>query len=300
MKKILVSGLVNIETSLKVDNFPIEYNPIEYPFYGVNSVVSGVGYNIVKALKTLGDNVELMSVIGDDLLGKVILNQLKEDNISTKHILVDGDTAQSVVLVDKNGSRKIYCDLKKLQEIEPLKVEEINPSNYSIAILTNINFNRALLDYCRKNGLLIATDVHVLMDAEDSYNRDFMSASNILFLSNEAIRDREYDAARVLYRKYHNDIIVIGCGEEGALLYVGKNDEFIYEPAIAPKGISSTLGAGDALFSSFIHFYNRGLSPEECLKRAVLFAGLKISVSGGSKGFPSEEELKKYFDEMIK
>ena len=54
MNNILVCGLINIETTLKVDNFPIEYSPVEYNFFGVNSSISGVGYNIVKALKTLG------------------------------------------------------------------------------------------------------------------------------------------------------------------------------------------------------------------------------------------------------
>ena len=46
MSRILVSGLINIETTLKVDGFPIPYFPVRFPFHGVNSTVSGVGYNI--------------------------------------------------------------------------------------------------------------------------------------------------------------------------------------------------------------------------------------------------------------
>jgi ribokinase len=34
MNNILVCGLTNIETMLKVNNFPIEYSPIEYNFFG--------------------------------------------------------------------------------------------------------------------------------------------------------------------------------------------------------------------------------------------------------------------------
>ena len=30
---VLVSGLVNVETSVKVRKFPIEYYPIDYPFF---------------------------------------------------------------------------------------------------------------------------------------------------------------------------------------------------------------------------------------------------------------------------
>ena len=43
--KILVSGLVNTETTVKIKKFPIEYFPIDYPFFGVNTRVSGVAYN---------------------------------------------------------------------------------------------------------------------------------------------------------------------------------------------------------------------------------------------------------------
>ena len=55
MTQILVSGLINIETTLKVDSFPLEYKPVRYPFFGIQSTVSGVGYNIAKALTMVGE-----------------------------------------------------------------------------------------------------------------------------------------------------------------------------------------------------------------------------------------------------
>ena len=87
MNNILVCGLTNIETTLKVDNFPIEYSPIEYRFFGVNSSVSGVGYNIAKALKTLGNAPLFFSIIGNDLFKEIILKELKRNNIKTDYIL---------------------------------------------------------------------------------------------------------------------------------------------------------------------------------------------------------------------
>ena len=43
MSKILVSGLVNVEITCKVDEFPIKYEPINFNFFGVNIGVAGVG-----------------------------------------------------------------------------------------------------------------------------------------------------------------------------------------------------------------------------------------------------------------
>ena len=64
--KLLVSGLLNIETTVAVRGFPIPYYPIDYPFFGVNANVAGVGFNLAKALTTLGDEVSLISYLGQD------------------------------------------------------------------------------------------------------------------------------------------------------------------------------------------------------------------------------------------
>lgn len=71
--KIFVSGLLNIETTVAVRGFPIDYYPIDYPFFGIRSAVSGVGYNVAKALATLGDDVNLVSFLGDDAEAQRIL-----------------------------------------------------------------------------------------------------------------------------------------------------------------------------------------------------------------------------------
>ena len=63
---ILVSGLVNTETTTAVRGFPIHYYPIDYAFFGVNTAVSGVAFNLTKALVTLADTVRLVSMTGND------------------------------------------------------------------------------------------------------------------------------------------------------------------------------------------------------------------------------------------
>lgn len=73
---ILVSGLINLETTLQIEQFPVNYYPVQYPFFGINSTVSGIGYNVAKALTTLGNTVHLVSIIGRDLSGKLVRESL--------------------------------------------------------------------------------------------------------------------------------------------------------------------------------------------------------------------------------
>lgn len=293
MKKILVSGLINTETTVKIKSFPIEYFPIDYPFFGVNTRVSGVAYNLVKALKSLGDDVSLVTMTGDDFSAEYIKSEVEKAGVDTKHINnMLKSTPNSVVLYDDEGKRQIYCDLKDVQDIKYEFKEEIyNDSDMVIAC--NTNFNRELLKKAKAAGKIIATDVHVLGDIDDEYNQDFMKYANILFLSDENIKVDYKEFLLLMEEKFGNDIIVLGMGKKGALMYVKAENKFYELPAVEVKEVVNTVGAGDALFSSFIHFYAKGLKPLDCLKRAEVFAAYKIGFDGASVGFTDEVTVEK-------
>ena len=110
--KFMVSGLVNIETNVKVREFPIPYYPIDFNFFGIESSVGGVGYNISKALKTLGDEVDFYSFTGDDEEALRIQREFEKNEINTKNVRNTlKATPVSIALFDESGRRQIYCDL---------------------------------------------------------------------------------------------------------------------------------------------------------------------------------------------
>ncbi len=295
--KILVSGLVNIETTVAVRGFPIEYYPIDFSFFGINSNVSGVGYNIAKALKTLGDDINLFSFTGNDDEGKRVLSRLKKDKINCKNIKnILKNTPVSAVLYDESGRRQIYCDLKDIQE-QSIDFNTAQPDLKSCdaAVLCNIEFNRGLIKNAGKSGILTATDVHVLSDIEDDYNRDFMENADILFLSDEKLPCPAGEFIKRLHSRYKNKIIVIGMGGKGAMLLDGESGEISVIPAYKGVKIVNTVGAGDALFSAFLHYYLKMKNPRAALERAVVFAGIKIGSDGASNGFSAEEEIEAVF-----
>ena len=296
---ILVSGLLNIETTVSVDGFPVQYNPVNYKFFGISSNVSGVGFNLAKALSTLGDTVSVVSFLGNDVEADIVLAQLKNDHIQSRIIRSLKKTPASVILYDPQGKRQIYCDLKNIQEqsVNPCDVEG-ELENCDIAVLCNINFNRKLLKAAKNKGITIATDVHVLSDINDDYNRDFMENADILFLSDEGLPCDAADFIRQLYNRYNNKIIVIGMGSKGAMLFDSKTDEISVIPAYSAAKVVNTVGAGDSLFSSFLHFYAKYSDAKEALKRAVIFAGIKIGYNGASLGFCTENEIEKIIENI--
>ena len=293
MSKILVSGLVNVETTCRIGQFPIDYQPIDYNFFGVNSAVAGVGFNVAKALHSLGDIVEVATLTGEDVLADVVRNELKSINADKLIQQKLKQTPQSVVLFDDEGKRRISCDLKDIQEKE-YNFENIRIEDYDLVAACNINYSRPLLKKAKKAGIKICTDVHVLSNVEDEYNKEFMEYADILFLNNEAVIGCEKQLLQDLSQRYHNEIIVMGCGNRGAIMYARENEtenQYYEQSAVVTDKIINTVGAGDALFSAFVSLYANGYSPLDSLTLAQKFAAYKIGFDGAAKGFLTMKEL---------
>ncbi len=300
MSRILVSGLINIETTLRIEGFPLSYNPVNYPFFGVNSTVSGVGYNLAKAMTILGNQVNFLSLIGQDIAAKQAKEALATNHIADRYVLnTIQQTAQSVILYEGSGRRQIHTDLKDIQKQSyPEAIFEEAMAESDLLALCNINFSRPFLSKGRQAGKLIATDVHALSNLHDDYNRDYMQAANILFMSNELLPAEPEAWARQVLDRYGNDILVIGLGAQGALLCVRRDNFMERIPAVQTRPVVNTIGAGDALFSAFIHSYLATHDPYLAIKKATVFASYKIGATSAADGFLDAEGLEKLSKNM--
>lgn len=293
MSKILVSGLINLETTLRVDAFPIPYEPVRYPFFGVQSGASGVGYNVAAALTTLGHEVRFLSLIGRDAAGQMARMALAAAGISDADVLSQLDqTAQSVILYEPSGRRQIHVDLKDVQEqLYPPERFAAALAGCELAALGNVNFSRPFLAQARAAGVPIATDIHTIADLEDEYNRDFLAAASILFMSDEKLPCSPEEWARRLQNRYGTPLVVIGLGSAGALLALKEEGVMERITAVITRPVVNTIGAGDALFSAFLHGYSQTGDPYAALQQAVVFASYKIGESGAARGFLTAEAL---------
>ena len=288
-----VAGLINIETTVRVDGFPIYYSPALYPFHGIRTTVAGVGYNVTKALTALGDRVRLLSLAGRDPAGQLVRQALEDDGLPSADVLFQLDqTPQSAILYDGDGRRQINVDLKDIQEaVYPPEAAARALAGCSVAVLCNINFARPLLAVARGAGKTIATDVHAIADLDDDYNQDFMRAADVLFMSHERLPVAPGEWAERVVARFGNEIVVVGLGADGALLHVKRDGRTLHLPAVYTRPVVSTVGAGDALFACFLHVFALGRDPYLALRQAVRFASYKIGAAGAAEGFLSAAEL---------
>lgn len=293
MARVVVAGLVNLETTLAVDGFPLPYEPVRYPFFGVGATVSGVGFNVAKALSCLGHEVVFAGLLGRDAAGREARAELDALGIPGEYLRDDlEETPRSVILYEPSGRRSIHVDLKDIQDRRyPEHAAAAALEGADLAVVCNINFARPFLEAARGAGIPVASDVHAIAAADDDYNRDWLEGADILFMSHERLPVEPRAWLLALRDRFGPRLRVVGCGGNGSLLLDGEADEPVAVPARRPRAIVNTIGAGDALFSAFVDGTLRGLAPTESLARAALYAGWKIGEKGAAEGLLDDEDL---------
>lgn len=290
--KFFVSGITGIETTLAVRGFPVTYYPVDYPFFGIGSEVSGSGYHVARALKALGDDIGFLTFIADDENGKRICADLDRYGIPRDHVFKRlTDTVETVTLQEiPFGRRQRYCDLKNTQDMR-VDFSEVASvfSECDCCALMNVNFSRELLHAARDMGKTIATDVSNLTDINDSFNAEFLDFADILFLSDEGAEVAPEDFISALSRRCGARIIVMGLAEDGALCFEREKNQ-IYKLNAVNVGSVITNGAGAALFSGFLHFYGK-YDCKEALKRAQTFAALTLLSGSVGEQLPDEAQV---------
>lgn len=298
--KILISGVVNLETSLKIEKFPIEYNSLNFVNDRISSNLGGVGFNITKALKTLGSDIRFFTLMGKDFLGEIIDYKMRDEQIDLIKAESLTGTPQSVVIYDKRGERQINTDLKDIHlknEIEAQIIEKAL-ENVEFGILTNVIYSKVFVSHMIKKAIPFATDLQAIDHYSNEYNKIFIENAEILFLSNDNLKCREEEFIEYVLSNHKAKIVCVGKGKKG--LIIGEKNGEIKEYEAPKVEVVNSIGAGDALFSSFIHFYLNDFELEKSIKKALIFVGEKIKTSNSALGFSDEEKINKiynnYFD----
>ena len=278
-------------------NMVIELLDVPGQLVSALSYISDLGVNLVTVIhrrenKTEGGVIPVQITIeGAAETLELVTQELEKNGIGTEgtYKFLSG-SPQSIIIYDSTGKRKIYCDLKNIQETSYPDSFMYN-TDYDLAILTNVNFSREFFSRFKGTDTLIATDCHVMKEIDAEYDLEFLQNADIVFLSNEAIQGREQEFMEKMVERYNHRIVVIAMGSKGSMLYERRTGKTHFIKAVTVRPIVNTIGAGDALFSSFLHFYIHDFTALESIQMATYFASYKIGANGGAEGFLKENEL---------
>lgn len=293
MSKFLVAGFVQKETIVKVDKIPIEYAGVINKPNTIFSSTGGDAYNESLALKWLGNSVDFLSMIGRDESMELINPPGCEVTLVTDYVLPRlYHTPTAVVLYDENRNQQIFEDIKEMRETAyDLNLFRERAARAEMLVVSNANFCRPLMWIGKELRKPVAVNIREYQESKIEYNEDFLKAADILYVSDDHLIADPFEFVKELAARYRPAIILLGQGADGLILYDKNKNIIAHYNTVKTHGVNNTVGAGNALFSCFLHFYNKTRDSVFAVKNALLFASYKIGFMGTSNGFMTEEQI---------
>ena len=298
MSRFTVAGISQIETIVKVKKIPVDFAPVSSNPDTIFTAAGGDAYNESLALEWLGDEVDFLSMVGRGQDMNVFNPADRKETISTEYILpiLDATPAQ-VILYDNDRRQQIFEDIKGLREAN-YDMSMVPPlvARSDMLVLSNANFCRPFLKTAEKYKVPVAVNIHEFSWEREHYNRDFLEAASILYISDDTIAEDPFDVMKTIAEKYGPEIILLGQGSEGLIIFDRKRNMHIHYDSVKTNEVVNTAGAGNALFACFLHYYQETKDSINAIKNALLFASYKIGFMGTSNGFMTVEQVAQWRD----
>ncbi len=298
MSKFLVAGFVQFETIVKVDDLPLPYKEFESIPETINTDIGGAGFNEAIALRWLGDEVDFMSMVAKNMSRTQIHAYLEKNdvNLSTDYVLqkLDG-MPTAVVLYKSSGKKQVFEDVKDIRTVEyDLDLFERQIQDKDMVLISNCNFCRPLLALAKQYKKPLALNVRSMRAEKIANKADFLAAADIVYISDDDLEGDPYDCINECRKKYDPEIIIMGMGSQGVILYIREDNSVIEYKPVKTYDVVNTVGAGNAIFSAFLHYYVKTKDARDAIKNALLFVSYKISFVGTSNGFMTEEQIEQW------
>lgn len=267
------------------------------PLYASSWQGGGKVPTALVALGRLGARCGMLSTVGDDMYGRFLLRDFRENGVDMERVVVrkGGETEFCICLAERETLGRSY--IGKLGQLKPLSVEELPRDYICGAQFLHLSAldqpSRAAAGWIREAGGRVVLDAdryHPLLE-EHLGLIDVCIGSEYFFegmFPNAAPeKPEDYQAYLSRLRQRGPDIAVITLGEKGC---VGLDSTgFFYQPAFSVP-VKDTTGAGDVFHGAFIFGMLEGWSSAECARFASTVSAVKCTVLGGRAGIPTRRE----------
>lgn len=287
---------------------------VSYPAEQMVWTVGGDTLNEATILTRLGRKVRMISCIGSDAPGSMILEHCRENGIDTTWLKQDKSkiTAINVGLIWKDGERTFINNKSgSLWTFGPEDVDLSGISEGKILSFASI-FNNPLLDgrfmvqlfkRAKTQGMTICADMVASKNGETLEDvREALGWVDYFFPN--------YDEAAKLTGECRIDSIadvLLDCGVKNVVMKIGKQgclvknrSQRMIVPAYPEANCVDTTGAGDNFASGFICGLLEGLPLEECARLANCTASLAIEAVGATKGVQNREQVELRLSDYIR
>jgi len=268
----------------------------------------GGGTNVAVGLHRMGEAVKMISRIGTDDLGEVMMNQLKKEGLDLSMVQKgEGKTGLSVVLVSADGGRSIVTyrgesgmiDSKEINWGEFKKADWIQISSLG----GEMQFLEDLIVFAFNNGIKIGFNpgkkeldqkerLRKMIPKLDFFNLNRVEASVMTGVDFENEKEIMRAMADLGCR-----IIAVTDGKRGASVIT--NRTWLKVDAFVVDSVDDT-GAGDAFVCGIVAGILQNRKPEEFLKMGLASGGSQVMKLGAKDGLLYKDEMGKWMSKKLR
>jgi D-beta-D-heptose 7-phosphate kinase / D-beta-D-heptose 1-phosphate adenosyltransferase len=267
--------------------------PVQVVKVNKESAVLGGAGNVINNLKSLGAEVDVISVIGECKVSEELIELLKDINVDTQYLITQKDRIsskksrilaahQQVARYDRESTDEININsqiaiLEYFKEII-INYDVILVSDYGKGVLT-FELTQSLITIANENEKKLLVDPKGLDYSK--YNGAYLLTPNKKEASeatNSVIRDNKtlIHAIKSLKKQCNLEVSLITLSDQGVAIF--DNELRIY-PTVAIE-VFDVTGAGDTILASL----GFALSCNKNIDQAVKFANLASGVVVGKIG----------------
>lgn len=262
-------------------------------------VLGGAPFNVARHLKAFGRNPVLLSRVGNDGLGKDVLDTMLHNGMETAGMQFDKihPTGQVKVHLENGGHRFEILPAQAYDFIHPAVARMVrlplSPALVYFGTLAQRHevSRRALSTLLRSTSAAKFLDINLRAPWYDEKTlRSSLQYADIVKLNAEELTvlaemfgladARPQDQVRQLINQFKLELVVVTCGAEGAwqidrtgkLVEAGGNSQ--------PSTVVDTVGAGDGFAAVCILGALRSWAPLKTLQRANQFAAAICGIRG--------------------
>ncbi len=285
-------GSANTDLTTFVDVFP---RPGETLFGKTFAMgFGGKGANQAVASRLCGAEVIMVAKVGSDLFGQATIDNFASYGIDTKHVQIidDAPTGVAPIFVEPNGQNRIIVVKGANDRLTEADVDAAAADLRHVDVII-LQFEIPLPTVYHAVRFARTHNIRCIVNPAPALPADLGSLAGAdLFIPNETEAEQltgqpvrsEADAAAcaasLLGRGFRR--VVITLGARGSLVADAAGHRHVPPFQVTPI---DTSGAGDAFIGSLAVFLAEGLSEQEALARANLYAALSTTRMGTQKSF---------------
>jgi sugar/nucleoside kinase (ribokinase family) len=288
---LIVVGELNADIVVAIDAPPV-FGQAEQLARSADVVLGSSSAITACGAARMGVPTSLVSVVGDDLLGRFLLDELRARGVDASACRVDSErpTGVSTILALPGGERSILTAMGTIGTVVVADVPRTLLAAGGHVHVGSYFLQRGLHDdlaaffaECRAHGLTTSLDPNDdpgggwrsgLLDVLPAVNVLFCNADEAMAIAGASDVD---GAAQRLARLLPSGAeLVVKLGADGAFVdQVGDGEtvaRIVARPAaqqVVPRGLVDTVGAGDSLAAGYLAARLRGHPPAECLRVGV-------------------------------